>query len=152
MSGFKLNGFNIGQDISVTLRKKGGDAFNVDQLGHLVDFEAQEEDTLIQVKPISHGGKVLNDRTPQGWSGKLSFARMDGTLTDMLAENQQKFYENGERAKYDIQVIVANRNGTTNTYLFSECILHKGTFGGFKADKEVDQGFSFNAQNMTKSK
>jgi hypothetical protein len=156
MAGFVLNGFNIGQDISVQFQSDGGVAgglgggtFTADNLGHLMNFSAEIIDKEIDVIPISNLGRPLYDTVYHGWRGKLTFTRVNGQLTNLLADLMNKFFNSGTRVHFNISVTVLNRDGTTDRVNFTQCSLSKGTFGDFKADKEVDQSFSFRAQNMT---
>ena len=145
----KINGFNIGQDAQITITADNGQAFPAEQLGHLMEFEADWDDTEIKVVPITHGGKPLYDVIPHGITGRMSFTRMNGALSAVFADLMNDFYDNGLRHKFKISVRVLNRDGTVDTYLFDECSISKAKFGNFRADKEVDQSFSFRSQNMT---
>jgi hypothetical protein len=148
MVAFVINGYTIGQDIQVSLQDDAGNfVADVGQLGHLMEFEATQEDTELRIIPITNGGVPLIDTLPHGWTGRMTFTRINGALDNLWAAIQNNFYA-GRRQHFQIGVSVVNRDGTTDTYTFIQVSFSKPSFGNFRADKEVDQTVTFRSQNM----
>ena len=152
MAGLVLNGFNIGQDISVSFQSdngvpgSSGQSFSASALGHLMSFDAEVIDKEVDVYPISNGGIPLYDMMYMGWRGKMQFTRVNGNLTGIFIALQTQFFSSGTRVHFAITATVQNRDGTTDQAMFTQCSLSKGKFGDFKANKEVEQDFAFRAQ------
>lgn len=140
---FDRSDFNVGQDVSLIIRSNSGKTWSADQLGHLTDIELDFDDHEVSVKAMTNGGRPLHQTLPHGLTGKVSFARFNGELSKLLIERQSNFYDNGILGKYTFQFQVRNRDGSIDTYSVRSVAISKGKLLGAKADKEIDQGFSF---------
>lgn len=135
--------FNVGQDISVTIKSSNGSLYSAEQLGHLVDVDVDRESDTAKVKAISNGGKVLRMGIPQGVKGRLVFARTCDALEKELMRADQLWFDSKIATYWSFQFVIANRDGTTNSYLAPNCVVGGGKLWGGKADKEVDQDLQF---------
>ena len=145
---FVINGFNVGQDISISIQDDTGVVVDSSQLGHLMEIDATMEDTELRVIPISNNGLPLFDTLYHGWSGRMTFTRMNGALDNLLTALENNFFNTGRRQKFTLNCTILNRDGSVDQYVFTQVTLSRGGFGNFRADKEVDQVFSFRAQNL----
>lgn len=145
---FLINGFNIGQDMSLTFQDDFGDNFPADLLGHMTDFEATEDDKLVTVVPITNGGRRLDARIPFGYTGRITFSRVNGNFTNLFVTLNQMFYTSGRIPYFTLFANVLNRDGTINQYMFRQVQFQKAGVGNFRADKEVDMSVDFVAQDM----
>lgn len=147
MSTQKSDGFNIGEDIKIIIRSSDGQTYQSEELGHLIDFDSQQDDSEVQVKPINGGGRTLHETIPHGYTGKMTFVRFNGKLASLIIKNQRRWYQDGIRPSYEIQKIVSNRDGSTNTELYTNVKFSKPSMGKFSNGKEVTQDFSFRASD-----
>lgn len=145
-----INGsFNVGQDASVTLQHlESGVIIPADLLGLLTEVDANQDDTVLKVVPITDGGRPRLNTVYYGWTGHLMFARYNGNLAGLLSIMEQNFYNFRQMSHFNIQMTVVNRDGTTDQYLFKNGVLSRGTGGNFRPDKEVDQRVEFQAESM----
>ena len=147
---FSINGnFNIGQDISVILQHlESGVIIPAAVLGLMTEFDANQEDTVLKVIPITNGGRPLLNTVYYGWKGHMMFTRNNGNLTALLATLEANFFNATQLAHFSIQTTVINRDGTTDQYLFQNAVLSRGTQGNWRADKETDMRVEFDASSM----
>lgn len=143
-----INGFNIGQDVSVSIADDLGNSFPADILGLLMEVDARATDTMIKVTPISGGGRPLFARIPAGWSGRMTFTRTNGSLQNLIAGLESAFYNGGIIIQYNFSMNVLNRDGTVDRYTFVNAQFEKPSFGAFRADKEVDVPIEFVASEL----
>lgn len=143
-----INNFNIGQDLSVVIQSDSGLVIPACTLGLLMDFDVTADDVMLKIVPICNGGMPIYNTIWQGWSGKLTFTRFNGAITNMIAQLMNDFYNSGAMPHFSISCSVLNRDNSVDQYLFTGVVWTKPTFGNFKADKEVDQTLNFQAQNM----
>src|SRR5262249_20996269 len=144
----KINGFNVGQDLSLSIRDDRGTVVGAWQLGHMIDFDANADDVELKITPVTNGGLPLFDRSPNGWHGSINFVRADGTIANMFAAMDSNFYRFGRRTWFTMQTSILNRDGSVDKYSWTRCSFSRPKFGRFQADKEVDTGFNFRAQQM----
>lgn len=141
--------FNIGQDVSLVLQHlESGVVLPAVALGHLMEFDARQEDRDLVVIPITNGGKPLLNVVYQGWSGHFMFTRVNGLFTSIFAAIERNFYVSRVMSHFAIMATVLNRDGSTDQYLWPICILNRATQGNWRADKETDQRVEFRADSM----
>jgi len=145
---FKINGFSIGQDLDLSIRDSRGNIINWFQMGHGMEFDANRDDVELKVTPITSGGKPLFDTLPAGWSGRIVFTRVDGSVSNLFAALDQNFYALGRREFFTFFVSILNRDGSTDQYQFTRVSMSRASFGNFRADKEVDQTITWRAQEL----
>lgn len=146
---FLLNGFNVGTDVSVTLQQIETQVIiPAFLLGHLDEFQPDQEDTTIRVVPITNGGKPLYNTVYLGWRGNMKFTRANGNLTGIFATLEKAYFDSGLLAHWNLLATVMNRDGTTDQYMFTAGTLQRHQLGNFRATKEVDMAFEFNFQRM----
>jgi hypothetical protein len=150
MPTFTINdSFNIGQDVSLSLQHlESGVVIPITAFGHLMEFDATQEDRDLIIIPITDGGKPKLNVVYQGWSGHMIFTRVNGIFTGLFAALEANFYNARQLSHFAIQATVLNRDGSTDQYLWSNTILHRATGGNWRADKEVDQRVEFRADSM----
>jgi hypothetical protein len=146
-SSLTVNGFNIGTNITVTISDQFGDVFNAGDLGHLQEIGANFDMEMLKISPITRGGKPMYLAIPSGLSGTMRFTRFNGALTSMFTQLYQLYYNNGILPKFTITVSVINPDSTTDQYIFTGVVFSRPGFGDFQNIREVDQGFSWNAEN-----
>lgn len=147
---FGINGsFNIGQDVSVILQHlESGVVIPADLLGLMTEFDANQDDTVLKVIPITDGGLPQLNTVYYGWTGHLTFARQNGNLAGILAAMEANFYNFSQLSHWTIFATVVNRDGTIDQYMFNNAVLTRGTAGNYRADKEVDMRVEFQCQSM----
>lgn len=145
---FGRTDLNVGQDVSVVLSRSDGKRWTSEQLGILTDIECDFEDHEVTVKGMNFKGLPSHISIPAGVMGKISFARIDATLAKVLAERQSAFYDSGQLYYYTLQFQVRNRDGSIDSCSVMNVAISKGKVLGAKADKEVDQGFSFRGSEL----
>ncbi len=146
-SSLIVNGQNLGADISVSIQDSLGRQYAATKLGLLQDVEATFQEDLVKTKTIVGGGLTVLEAIPGSIMIKLGFVRFNGNLTALIADYRTNFF-NGTRLTYNIQCIVRNPDGSTDTWLFNNCKPHNHNFA-FKPDSVVQQGLSFEGQDMT---
>jgi hypothetical protein len=150
-TNFLLNSYNVGTDISVSISDDQGNQANAEDLGKLMEFEATEDDVENTIHPITDFGVPEHITIPRGWTGRMTFTRMNGALIDMLINRQASWYNGGIAVGFTITATVMNRDQSFDQYQFNGVAFSKGGFGNFRAEKEVDQQISFRAQLLTKN-
>lgn len=144
---YNNEGFNVGQDLSLTIRASTGEVFRAEELGHLEEFDAVREDNEVSVKPLTNKGIAIYEVIPHGHSGKMVFSRYNGKIAALIADLDKR-WRNGIRTSFDIQVSIDNRDGTIDEYMFKKVRFSKMGFGNFKGDKPVDHSITFKAQSL----
>ncbi len=148
MANIVLNSFNIGQDASVSLLyQPTGIVIPAATLGHLMEIDADQLARGVKIIPITNGGRPKLVNVYEGWNGRLTWSRMNGVLVGIMASLEQNFY-NGIRAQWNIIVTVVNQDGTIDEYTFTNVVLTNPKFGTYRADREVEQPVSFEAEYM----
>lgn len=146
---FQINGYNIGTDASVSIQHvESGIVLPVALLGHLMELQFDQEDTVIRVVPISNGGKPLYNVVYLGWRGHLMLTRLNGALTAIMSALEKDYFDNGHLNHFNMLVTVLNRDGSTDQYLFTAGVMSRHQGGNFRADKEVDQRVEVQFQRM----
>lgn len=143
-----VNNFIVGQNSLVTLTDDQGNTFLLSDFGHLIEFDASADDTLIKVRPITNGGLALSRRIPHGWTGRMTFGKFNGLFNDYIALQEENFYNLGVQRFATMIVTVFNVDGSTSNYVFTRVVLHKPTFGTFRSDREVEITCQFEAQEL----
>jgi hypothetical protein len=150
-TNFVLNNYNVGTDISVALSDNQGNQVNASDLGKLMEFEATEDDVENTIHPITDFGIPQHITIPRGWTGRMTFTRVNGALVDIFINRQNSWYQSGVSIYFTITCTVQNRDGSQDQYQFSGVAFSKGGFGNFRAEKEVDEQVTFRAQTLTKN-
>ena len=148
MSNLVINDINIGQDLTLTFQTQSGQIIPASDLGLLLSFEAKQENQKLKVSPISHGGRPIFRSVPMGWNGNIMWARFNGNLSNLVAKLVNNFHESGQLILFNMQTSILNRDSTIDNYLWLGCSLSDHDFGKFEAFQEVEQGLSFQAQEM----
>jgi hypothetical protein len=143
-----INGFNVGTDASLVISDQYGDLFPAESLGHLIDFESETIDHELEVIPITLGGVPIFQTIWAGAQGKMSFARYNGGLTNMILALSQAYFTQGIIPQFSITLNILNRDGSIDEYLFQGVQWNRPRFGNFRAQKEVDQSIDFKASQM----
>jgi len=147
---FGINGsFNIGQDVSVVWQHlESGVVIPASAFGHLMEFDASQEDTVLKIIPITDGGRPKLNTVYHGWRGHMMFTRFNGNLTGVLGTLEANFYKARQLSHWNFQATVLNRDGTTDQYLWVNGVVTAGTQGNWRSDKEVDMRVEFQAESM----
>lgn len=138
--------FNVGPDASVVfIWRPDGTQVAASDIGHLMEFSAEQQVNTLKEVPISRGGQSINANLYTGWSGSINFLRVQGDLTAIFAIQEANYYK-GQRANWDIIVGVNNAAvGTIDEYLFQLCSFGRPQFGAFHTRSGVEQSLSFEA-------
>ncbi len=138
--------FNIGPDASlVFIWRPTGIQVAAGDVGHLMEFSAEQQVETQKIVPITRGGRSVNTNVYTGWSGTINFARVNGNLTAIFAIQEANYYR-GQRANWDMILGVNNAgDGTVDEYLFELCSFSRGQFGAFQTRNPVEQSLSFEA-------
>ena len=143
-----INGFNVGTDCSFALTDQFGDVMTAAMLGHLIEFESQSNDKTIEVVPITTGGIPIFQTVWSGVTGDMRFARVNGTFQQIFSDLMNMYYSSGIIAQMVLQARVRNRDGSTDTYVFTGFQFSRPRFGSFHATREVDLRVSWQASTM----
>lgn len=143
INGTVLSGFNVGTDLNVGISDNFGDAFPVDALGHMMDFDSTAATSTIKVVPITRGGKPLFQTVWNGGHGRITFSRVNGNLQSMMLQLMQAYHDSGIIPVFEITASVLNRDGSIDEYQYSGVQWETPHFGNFRALKEVDMGLDF---------
>lgn len=148
MATFIKNGFSIGPDASVMIQyEQTGLVIPAQALGHLIEISAEQMTEPIKLEPITDGGRPVIENIFVGWSGEMTFARVNGLLTGLFSAVEQNFF-NGIRTHFNIQVEVNNLDGTVDSYLFEAGVLTRPGFGRFRMREAVEQRIGFEMRTM----
>ena len=141
--------FNIGQDVSLTLRFSNGQNFSSEDIGIMTDIDMECEDHEVIVKAINYKGLPKFISIPAGVGGKVQWARKNGIFQKLVANKQKMFTESGLILTVTMQVQIRNRDGAIDTILVPGASFSKSKLFDAKADKEIGMGFSFKAESFT---
>jgi hypothetical protein len=151
MTGFIINGFNVGTDVSFSVQDNFGDAFPLDALGLLMEADMKSMDKKLDVTPISNGGVPLFLTIWAGVSGSFSFTRTDGSMQNMIMDLMDAYFSSGIIPIFSMQASVLNRDQSIDEYQLSGLQWNDPSFGNFRAEKEVDQKIEFRASLLTRT-
>lgn len=151
MATINGTGYNIGTDIGVSVADNFGDAFPIDALGLMMDFDSTADSSIIKVVPITNGGKPLFQTVWNGGTGKISFTRVNGNLQSMALELMAAYHTLGIIPVFSIAASILNRDGTIDEYLYSGVQWNMPHFGNFAALKEVNQSIDFSWSDCIKT-
>lgn len=143
INGQSYPGFNIGTDIGVAVSDNYGDAFPIDALGHMMDFDSIAASSMIKITPITRGGKPLFQTVWNGGSGHIQFSRVNGNLQAMTLELMAAYHNAGIIPVFAMSTSILNRDGTVDEYLYSGVQWETPHFGNWRALKEVDMRLEF---------
>lgn len=127
---FKINGKNVGKDVTVTIADSLGNQFNATELGIFTHFDIKTDYDLNETKSISNGGQSFFESIPHGIKCTLKFARTNGNLED-LESAYRNASANGVQVSYRLQYQVTNRDGSVNTRNLIEGKPHNWNLGEF---------------------
>jgi hypothetical protein len=141
--------FNVGPDASlIFIWRPTGTQVAAGDIGHLMEFSAEQQVETQKIVPITRGGRSVNANVYTGWSGNINFTRVNGNLTAILAVQEANYYA-GQRANWDMIVGVNNAgDGTIDEYLFRLVSFSRGQFGAFQTRNPVEQSVSFEASTV----
>lgn len=143
-----INGFSIGTDLSATLSDEYGDVFPAGDLGHLRSIDLNFDMETLKIQPITRGGRPLYLSIPSGLTGNMRFTRFNGSITSIFTNLYNAFYTAGLLPKWTLSMKVANRDGTTDSYLVTGMVLARPSFGTFEDIREVDQALEFMGETV----
>jgi hypothetical protein len=138
-----VQGFNIGTDASVTISDSFGDVFTANDLGYLMDFDSEADDSEIKITPITGGGVPVFQTVWNGGRGRLMYTRMNGNFQQMILDLMAAYYSSGIIPQFALSLSVLNRDSSVDEYLYTGMQFTKPKFGNFRALKEVDQAVDF---------
>ncbi len=135
-----VSGYNIGTDASVVVSDDAGDVFPISQLGRLMDFDSEADDTVIKITPIDNGGKPIFQTTWNGGHGRLMFTRANGNLQQMVMDLMAAYHDNGIIPQFSLSLNVQNRDGTVDEYLYTRRAVHQAQAGQFQSHERGGPG------------
>jgi hypothetical protein len=141
--------YNVGTDASLAVTDDQGDAFPINALGHMLDFDSEADDTELKIVPITNGGKPLFQTVWAGGHGRITFARYNGNLQAMILQLMSAYHNIGLIPQFSLALAVLNRDGSVDEYLYTGVQWNKPKFGNFRALKEVDQMLDFSWSDCT---
>ena len=141
--------FNVGPDASlIFIWRPTGVQVPASNIGHLMEFSAEQQVDTQKIIPITRGGRSVNANLYTGWSGTINFTRVNGNLTAIFAIQEENYYQ-GQRANWDMIIGVNNAgDGTVDEYLFRLCSFNRGQFGAFQTRNPVEQSMGFEASTV----
>jgi hypothetical protein len=145
------SGYNIGVDIGVAVTDNFGDAFPIDALGHMMDFDSAADDNEIKVVPITNGGKPIFQTVWVGGHGRITFTRVNGNLQAMVLELMSAYHNLGIIPVFSLATSILNRDSSIDEYLYTGVQFRTPHFGNYAALKEVNTGLDFSWSDCIKT-
>jgi hypothetical protein len=148
-----ITGFSVGQDLRTVLIQpnNGQAAFDISQLGRLLDFNAVPVIHELQETPVDYGGIRLVRNIYQGWDIEATLGRYQGNLTFLMAAVMGNFNLNGYETYFTIQAQVFNTAQglpLVDTYTFTNCVMSQANTGNFAELNRVEQKLRFQGQQL----
>lgn len=135
--------FTVGKQLTLVLIINGA----VVGTANLTDFESKQEKIKLKSRPIN--GKPINKWLPDGWTGTMTFDRVDATMDDYFSNEEEAYWAGGAVPTIYIQEIVAENDGSVSQYRYSGVQLEFDG-GSWAADKTVVQKANFVATDRPK--
>jgi hypothetical protein len=150
MANPPINTFNIGQDLrNPMLVLANGVTIPLALLGHVEEINAKHNHTPKTVIPVTGGGMPIERNIYHGWSGEVSFTRLNGGITGLIAGIVAQFQNGNGETYFALTGSVANGFlGTSDPFSFLNCVINDPDFGSFGSASEVKQKFGFRAQSL----
>jgi hypothetical protein len=143
-----VNGYNIGTDASFAITDQYGDIFLDSDMGYLMDFDSESEDSTLKVVPITTGGLPIYQTIWSGVTGSLMFTRFGPSFQQMMMYLMATYYNSGVIPQFSLALLVRNRNGSTDQYRYAGFQFSRPKFCNFRATKEVDMRSYFKASSV----
>lgn len=140
--------FIVGQNLQIVFQDDEGNIYMGADFGQITDFNLDPDDTLVKVIPITNGGRPISRKVPHGWAGTVTLSKYNGFLSDYIALQEAEFYNQGVQHFLTMVLNQQNVDGSVSQYTLTYVVLHKADFGKYSATKEVEQAFSFEAQEL----
>jgi len=138
------NGFNTGKDVTLVISTPTG----VLQIDGLTGFKAQQLTQALDSKLIT--GDNIYDEIPLGWSGTFNLERLDSTVDDYFAADENGYYS-GVKPNSIVTITQSiQENVGVTIYRFTGVALKFEDAGEWRGDQKVMQSLSFKASRRLK--
>jgi hypothetical protein len=136
--------FNTGVDsATITLTDQNGGYY---PLGKIIDFHATPETSLIEVKAINLGGRILRKKNLNGWKGTITVSRENGALDALQAAEESRYLSGQPQMYYNIYQFVSNQDGTANEFQYVKAVVTLSDPGQWKLGAEVEMKLEFDCE------
>ena len=138
------NGFNTGKDVTLVISTPTG----VLQIDGLTGFKAQQLTQALDSKLIT--GDNIYDEIPLGWSGTFNLERLDSTVDDYFAADENGYYT-GVKPNSIVTITQSiQENVGVTIYRFTGVALKFEDAGEWRGDQKVMQSLSFKSSRRLK--
>lgn len=143
-----LDAFNIGQDVNVIIADDKGNQNNLSDFGHWLELSVEADTHLIDIRPASRSGIPIRQMIPQGFHGRVRFARVNGSIGRLWLQQMLNWYNLHQLSKFTMEIAILNRDGTVDEYACSGITFDKPSLLDARGDKEVEQSLEFFGANI----
>jgi hypothetical protein len=131
------NTFSIGRDCSLVVMAPTG---RID-LTYVTAFESHQLTVPVRVDCID--GVALGAELPKGWDGSFELERGDSTVDDFIASMEASFINGQNLGAGTLYQYVAEPDGSTSTYQYSNVVFKLTHAGTWRGDASVKQRLEF---------
>lgn len=136
--------FTIGKQATLVVISGG----NVVGTASLTDFMFKQ--TVIKLKSRPLNQPPIHKNLPDGWSGDFGVDRIDSTLDDYFAAQEDNYWQGGSQDTIYIQQTITENDGSVTQYRFDGVTLELTSGGTWKADERVQQKVAYEATRRRK--
>jgi hypothetical protein len=139
------NNFNVGRDCTVVLIAPTGARTDLEIVS---GFEAKQDTTKVRIRPLN--GPPLGADLPNGWNGSFDIERGNSNADDLIWQIESGYWNVGTIGVGQVYQYIAEVNGSTSTYEFTNVTLSLDDSGSYKGDASVKQKISFFASQRNR--
>ena len=136
--------FSVGRDCQVVVLGAYG---RVD-LTHVTGFESRQQTASVRVDRID--GMHIGAELPKGWEGTFELERGNSAVEDFIAQLEADYFAGNNPAAGTLYQYVAESDGSTSTYQFSNVVFRLASAGLWRGDASVKQRLEFFASTRVR--
>jgi hypothetical protein len=132
-----INSFSIGRDCQLVVMGPQG---RVD-LTYVTGFESRQVTHSVRVDRLD--GIPMGAELPKGWEGSFEVERGTSAVDDLFSTAELAFFAQGSLPAGTVYQYVAEVDGSTSTYQYSNVVFKLINSGIWRGDSSVKQKIEF---------
>jgi len=145
-----VRSFNLGQDCTIDIVSSDNRTFTFSTLGaDLMSFDADPEDNLVTIKPISSGGYERRRIERTAWKGTIVVARVNSDFETLEIQQAENYHQGLDDLSFTIHQTVSNKDGssTISEYQFTNSALWMSKGPNYRMGEAATLSLEFKADD-----
>ena len=110
-------------------------------LTNITKFDSKQNTEKETSKPLN--SKPIFAHTPNGFTGTITFDRVDATIDTFFAQMEATYWANGLTFNGNITTYITELNGTTTQWLYSAASMTLSDAGSYESQKKITMRIDF---------